>query len=210
MIGAYHGEARAVGGEHYRVAGNAQPGFRFGGGEADLRVHSGVERAGGVGSFENYQHGARGGVERIRNVGDARREDLAGALLHAQLGELAVVDLLHVGLWDVDEDAQGRDFGDAEHFLGRAGVAGVDERSDIHVARGDDAVERRGRPASHGIEICSYSSGSENRSFKRRMYSIPSLSIAVSPTITRRVTVGAPSQKPYSSNWPIASRRHAR
>ena len=124
--------------------GTRNRGLALAGGEVDLRVHSRIERAGRIGGHQDHEHGSRGGVERDRNVVTIRGEDLVGAFLHAQFGGLAGVNILHVGLRNVDEDAQRRDLRDAEHFLAMPSLPALIRVPISTVARRDDAIKGRG------------------------------------------------------------------
>src|SRR6185437_15909646 len=106
--------------------------------EVDLGVRARVELARVVVDVDLHQQGAEGGVDGVRGA-----DDLAGEASARELGDREGrghardggprVDLRHVHV-------------DAQHLVGGevkklAARAGVDQRADVDVARGDDAVE---------------------------------------------------------------------
>ena len=116
MIGRDDGHAGALPPQDQGVAGDEHGGFRAPCRKAHLRIHAGHEHAARVRYFEHSQHGARIGVECIRDARDTRGEDLARQFLHAQFGGLAGMHGGHIGLRHVDEDAQDLDLRDVEEL----------------------------------------------------------------------------------------------
>ena len=103
-----------------------------------MRVHAGQQRAVGVRDLDFYQHGAAGGIERIRGARDGAREVAPGQVRDAQARRLTGPYGTGIGLRDVDVSAQRAGLRDTEEKR----AAGIDQRADIDVAQGDDSVER--------------------------------------------------------------------
>ena len=112
-----------------------------------LRRHIGVaarhQLAGGIIQRQLHPRGARGDIDRLRRGLHRRRKVAVRIFRHRDRGLGADLDRRHVVLGNVDIDAQLGDVGDHEHRRARA-AAGIDQRADVGVARGDDAVERHG------------------------------------------------------------------
>ena len=112
-------------------------------GELDLggAVHAGIEAAILVGEIEFKEHGAGGLIDGGGGAGDDAEEIGGGVIGDVEVGGSADLDVVGVGLGDVDEGAEFVDFGDAEHFLAGGGIGGGEESADIVGAGGDDAVK---------------------------------------------------------------------
>ena len=142
-VGLHHGHLRSVAANHQRVAGDQQGRILARHGEIHLGEHSGHQPAVPVLQLDFGEQGAGGGIERVGGAGDDAFELAAGDLGDRDDGALTGLHGVRVGLWKVDVRAQGSGLRDAEEQ--RAAL--IDQRSGVHIAQGDDAVEGR----AHGL-----------------------------------------------------------
>jgi hypothetical protein len=87
-----------------------------------------------------HPRGAGSDVDGLGGGFHRRRKRPARIFRHIDHGLGADPDRRHVSLRNVDIDAQLADIGDHEHRWPRT-AAGIDQRADVGVARGDHAVE---------------------------------------------------------------------
>ena len=109
--------------------------------QADIGVTARHQFARRIVQRKLHPRGAGGTIDRLRGCLDSGRKRPVRIFRHGERGLGTELDRRHVVLRHVDIDAQLGDVGDHEHRRSRA-AAGIDQRADIGVARGDDAVKR--------------------------------------------------------------------
>ncbi|MFK4559963.1 hypothetical protein ABIF95_002493 [Bradyrhizobium ottawaense] len=137
------GDAQPVAVEDQRAGGDAERrGIAL-----EVELHAGIaaghQLSVRIVEPELHARGAGGDVDGLRGRLHRRLESPVRILGQRDRRLGAYLDRRHVVLGHVDIDAQLGDVGDHEHRRARA-ATGIDQRADIGVARGDDAVERRG------------------------------------------------------------------
>ncbi len=112
--------------------------------EVDVDVGAGEQLAIGVGDVDLDVEGAGGGVDGAGVARDDTGKGLAWELVEGEGSGAAIADQAGVGFGHGDEDAELVDRREVEKLVGAgAGVgAAGDERADICVASGDDAIKR--------------------------------------------------------------------
>src|SRR5258706_1870135 len=105
--------------------------------------HAGCELVLPVLDIELHWHGAGFGVDRVRDAPDDAVEPLSWPRAHDELRFRAFRDRSDVGLRHRDRQPQTADGLHAQHRCRVRARPRPDERAGIHVALGDDAVERR-------------------------------------------------------------------
>src|SRR6266702_51873 len=109
----------------------------------DLRVATGQEFAGFVGNVDFRKKCARSRINRFRGANKFALEFAARELRQLKVSRKAGMDRRRRALRNIYIDANGIGLREREQELSRATVAGVDQRSDIDIATGDDAAKRR-------------------------------------------------------------------